>query len=418
MSLAANFPPTPSAPAAAASRFARLDARGPVGLNSSACLHLHKSWVACRRCAEACPPGALALDAGTVRLDANACNGCGRCAAACSTAALAVDGFAELELRGPHAAIACRAGAAGLAAGTAVTAVTAVPCLGGLSATALLGHFRLNPELRLELVDHGQCPHCAAEAGQKTAAQQLAERLQDLLAACGLDPEQVTLTTRRGALAAALPTGNPTDQPRPGRRSFFSGLGRTVSQLVVQQASGASPLVDPARLPKQPRDAIVYTAGHQTRLLMSQLAAGAGSAPQSAELPQVSVSDRCRGHQSCSRLCPTGALRSTLDRRSRVLSFDAWLCIDCGACAKACPENALSYEPRAWRDFESVPSLLSRVAQEECSRCGALFSSADGNDLCPHCAKSAALSRAGFSLFEGVRQASRHETGPPAANGS
>lgn len=412
MKLAANNSTTPPGIHSPASRFVRLDALGPVGLNSSACLHLHKPWVACRRCAEVCPPAALRLDAGGVSLDANSCSGCGRCAVACPTAALAVDGFALPELSGPRAVITCRAGAAGIAG------VTVVPCLGGLSAAALLPHFWRNPELRLELVDGGQCPHCTAKAGEVSALRQLAERLQDRLVSCGLAADRVTLTTRRVSLPLGNQPPSTSDQARPARRAFFSGLGRAVSQAVVQQASGTSPLGDPASLPRQPRDAIAYVGGHQTRRLMIHLAARAGTVPKWAELPQVSVSDRCRAHHGCSRLCPTGALRSSLDRHSRVLSFDAWLCIDCGACATACPEDALTYEPRAWRAFDSEPQLLSRVAQHECTRCGEFFASADGSDLCPHCRKSVALSRAGFSLFEGLRQVSRHETGPPAANGS
>lgn len=412
MSLAANQTPTPTGTDSPASRFARLDALGPVGLNGAACLHLHKSWAACRRCAEVCSQSALQVDAAAIRLDASRCDACGRCAVACPTEALAVDGFALDTLSGPSAVIACRAGAVPAAA------ATVVPCLGGLSEANLLAQFGRNPELRLELVDCAQCSRWTPQAAALSPVRQLAERLHDRLAACGLAADRVTVSPRRVPLPIGNPATSRSDQPRAGRRSFFSGLSRAVSQAVLTQATGASPLVDPASLPKQPRHAIAYTGGHQTRLLMQGLAARAGALPKWAELPQISVSARCAAHHGCSRLCPTGALRSTLDRHSRVLSFDAWLCVDCGACAKACPEDALTYEPRAWREFQSEPLLLSRVAQQVCSRCGEDFSGRGGDGLCPHCSKSAALSQAGFALFEGVRQVSRRETGPPAASRS
>lgn len=411
MSLAANPTPTPTGSDSAASRFARLDALGPVGLNGAACLHLHKSWIACRRCAESCPSAAMQVDADGIHLDAQRCDACGRCAVACPSEALAVDGFALDALSGPTAVIACRAGAA------PTPGTTLVPCLGGLSASALLVQFWRHPSLRLELVDCAECSRWTPAAGL-SPVRQLFESLQDRLAACGLAADRVTVSPRRVPLPIGNRAASISDQPRPGRRAFFSGLGRAVSQSVLTQATGASPLVDPAALPKQPRHAIPYTGGHQTRLLMQGLAARAGAAPKWAELPQISVSARCAAHHGCSRLCPTGALRSTIDRHSRVLSFDAWLCVDCGACAKACPEGALTYEPRAWRDFQSEPLLLSRVAQQVCSRCGEDFSGRDGDDLCPHCRKSVALSQAGFLMFEGGCKASRHETGSPAASRS
>jgi Fe-S-cluster-containing dehydrogenase component len=214
-----------------------------------------------------------------------------------------------------------------------------------------------------------------------------------------------------------LPNGNEfspsTRQPSAGRRSFLSGVSRAVSQTIVRKATGTSTLIDHCRLPKQPRNAIPYIGGHEMRYLMQHLAAQAEQAPARAYLPQVVVSEHCRAHAACSRLCPTGALRHSVFDGAQSLSFDAWRCISCGACQKACPENALHYETPALRAFEQSPALLSHVVMSECERCNERFSPAHETGLCPQCRKSASLSHAGFSLFAHVRQTIPAETGPP-----
>lgn len=392
-----------------ASRFVRLNAIGPVGLNDSACLHLHKSWVACTRCRDACPQSCLRLDDGAIRLEASQCNGCGRCAVACPTDALAVDGFALDEMNGRHAGRTLRLGCREALAADASTAP--VPCLSGLSLRKLLTLLWLYS--KIELVDSVKCPSCGTDKDAPSVAQRLVESAREVLLACGQPIERVGVVTE----ALLLPNGNVarqlTAQPSAGRRSFFSGVGRAVSQTVVRKASGASPLIDLEKLPKQPRNAIPYTGGHETRLLMLHISAHAGQVPVRACLPRVAVSDQCCAHGACSRLCPTGALRSSVLDGAQSLSFDAWRCVDCGACRDACPEKALHYEAPALRAFEHSPVLLSHVKLAECERCSERYSPADETGMCPVCRKSAGLSQAGFELFANFRHHVPAETGPP-----
>ena len=392
-------------------RHVRLNALGPVGLNNSACLHLHKTWVACSRCRDACPKSCLTLEAGTIRLDAGPCIGCGLCAIACPTEALAVDGFSLDEIAAPPSGKTIRIGCRNQIADEAD--VISVPCLAGLPLRSLLTMLWLYPEQEIELLDSTGCPTCQSEPGQPSAAQKLTASVGEVLFDCGLSLERIKTTNHQ----APLPNGNGNQasrtRPAAGRRSFFSGLGRAVSQGVVRKASGASPLVDPAHLPKQPRHAVPFTGGHETRLLMLHLAAHTGAVPLQARLPQIVVNGQCCGHAACSRLCPTGALRSSHHGHALALSFDAWRCIDCGACRAACPEKALHYDAPQIRDFEQNPALFSRVDLADCTRCNESYSPADHSGLCPTCRKSAALSQAGLALFASIRNHVPVETGPP-----
>lgn len=49
------------------------------------------------------------------------------------------------------------------------------------------------------------------------------------------------------------------------------------------------------------------------------------------------VEDKCRGHRTCMRHCPTQAIRV---RNGKAVISDE-LCVDCGECIAVCPENAI-----------------------------------------------------------------------------
>lgn len=402
--------------AVAASRFARLNALGPVGLDAAGCLARHKSWVACRACQAACPRDCLTVEGTKVALAAEACTGCGRCAAACPTGALAVDGFGFPDLAAGEAlSLACQRQEA-----VPADAIR-VPCLGGLTEGDLLALLWRSGGAPLRLVDDGSCRSCASNSGARRPAQQLVADVAPLLHAARLAPDRVAIV----AAAPRLPNGNgassavpPTTPRKPvaARRAFFSGVGRAVSAGLVRQAGGASPLADQDRQPCQPRQLLPNTRGQEICLLLLHLASQSGQLPAAARLARLTASDRCRAHGACTRLCPTGALRAEMLEGRRLLVFDAWQCIACGACASACPEGALRYEAPDWRAFAVGHGVLSRAAQVACRRCGDLFVTTDDSDLCAVCARSEGLAQAGFALFASLRQGKRNdnqETGPP-----
>lgn len=417
--------------AVAVSRFARLTALGPVGLDVASCLARHKSWVGCRACQAACPRGCLTVDGAIVALAADACTGCGRCAAACPTGALAVDGFHFPELAaGQGLTLACHRQAA------APAGAIRVPCLAGLTAGDLLALLWRTGGAPVGLVDDGSCRSCACNAGASAPVAQLVAEVVPFLRAAHLPADRVVIAASQPRLPngnGASPTARPMapmtpvttatgKRPAAARRAFFSGLGRAVSAGIVRQAGVASPLVDQDHQPRQPRRVLPNIRGQEIRLLLQHFAGQSGRSPAGARLARVSAGDRCRGHAACTRLCPTGALHAETLEGQQQLAFDAWQCIACGACANACPEGALRFEAPEWRSFAVGSVVLWRAEQATCRRCGDLFVNADGSDLCAVCVRSEGLAQAGFALFAGLRQGKRNaghylddckETGPP-----
>lgn len=389
--------------------YRRLSTLGPLGLRREACLHLHKPFLDCHRCAEACPRGCLKLTDGGIDFDPTACTGCGQCAAQCPSEALAVDGFAYGgATTGTPLQIVCRKYEGGIDAGE----VWRVPCLGGLDSVALVSIVERR-QAPLRLRDDGACARCADARGDNPVRPALAH------ANALLQSVAVPVAWLPG-IESSSPNGNRAVQAEKkaqgpaGRRAFFSGLGRAASAAVVKKAGAAEAVLDFAALPRQPRAAIPYQRGHRLQRSLARLAQA--RRPEGTALAwraELTAGGDCQAHGSCARLCPTGALALQHDAATSRLSFDPGLCIDCGACRNACPSQALSYQPPAWR-----PALGGRrqeilqTAMHECGRCGARSASGAG-DLCPTCRKTQALAGAGFALVGMLRQARPEAVRPP-----
>lgn len=60
------------------------------------------------------------------------------------------------------------------------------------------------------------------------------------------------------------------------------------------------------------------------------------------------IEEKCKGKLLCMRVCPTEAIRV----RNAKAKVDKTLCIDCGECIVACPENAFKPQTDSWEDAQ------------------------------------------------------------------
>ncbi len=283
------------------------------------CLHQRFSRTSCRRCEQACPSGALAIDKGP-RIDPALCSGCRRCEAACPTGALSGDeralgALATAIAEHPRPVLGCR--------GTGVEAHVHTGCLGFLETESLLAFALLFPDgLTLNLTQCEVCPN----AGITQQLEAALEVLRNLPGDPGANRLRLVRTKAElGFREAAL-----------SRREFFTFLRK-------RSTDAAS--IATARLQNTPESA---NGGRKSlparrRLLLRALpllSAEVRSRLEAQLFPSLTFGPTCTSCTGCAGICPTGALAASPDDPPRPL-FNPRLCIDCSLCAEFCRKGGI-----------------------------------------------------------------------------
>jgi ferredoxin len=95
--------------------------------------------------------------------------------------------------------------------------------------------------------------------------------------------------------------------------------------------------------------------------------------PAGAPYGQVNVDrNKCTLCMACVGACPANALLDSKDAPQ--LKFVERNCIQCGLCAKTCPEDAITLAARLRLDAQAKsPVILNQAEPFECVRCGNAF---------------------------------------------
>jgi ferredoxin len=362
------------------------------------CLPSRFPQIECRRCATACPTGALVPTAQGPQLAAG-CVDCGQCVTACPTEALSVPGFAPphltaLDARGhlsnqtPPAPVAIDCWRVPVSMSPA--GALRVPCLGGLSVPWLLALVAGTAGRRIELLDRGFCAHCPAGGPEHPVRGVLAET-QGLLDAMEVTAARWPMLVDRPLSPGAMQPdpGEPLLEGRVSRRGLFAGL----LGAAPEPGSTAGRLPEPVAV----RHAPPAPVGSPRRRLFAALTRLAPGHPAPSRLfPRLQGSAGCADHEVCASACPTGALSSYRDGGDRGIAFDAAACTACGVCVQLCPGQALSLNPSGG----GAPrrERLTRFATRPCAQCGADHLGEDA--LCPACQRDREFAQDAFaSLF-------------------
>lgn len=332
-----------------------------IRVEPQSCVHARARLVACTRCIDVCPAGAIVPDGDAVRVDPALCVGHGACAAACPTGALrfgspAGNGLFH-RLRGLLQAYA--------RGGGAEPAVLLYETGHGDDILAAVARFGAG------LPAHVLPFPVAAVA---------ATGLDFLLTAAAYGAARVILLADpRGSadLSAALDAAQTANAALAGL-----GWGVRVDLLCTSDPDELSAVLAAPLTGPYPAAAGYLVLGDKRAALTQALAHLRRDAPRATpEIPLPAGApfggvcvdqDRCTLCLSCVGVCPTGALSHAADPPS--LGFTETACVQCGLCRVACPERAISLTPRLnLRPEACCREIVKRDEPHACPACGKVF---------------------------------------------
>lgn len=325
--------------------------------NPDLCARGRSGVSGCTRCLEACPSDAILSLAESVEINPHLCMGYGSCASSCPTGAITYvyPGAAEqIEvLRVMLKALRRKNRNRG------VTLLIFDNENGRPSVEAAAARF-----------DGHIVPFAVEEIGSAgldlIASAMVYGANRVCLYVPGQVPAQVTATVRRdlAVIAAVLEqTGC-----RTHRAEIIDDLGALDARQPpesIEQASTFAPAGD--------KRATIRAA-------LSFFSEISPRPPPAARLPAGSLFGRirldleaCTLCMGCVSVCPAGALQAGGD--TPALKFIEGNCVQCGICANACPEKAVTLESRLHFDlrFANTPRILKEEAPFRCIHCAKPF---------------------------------------------
>jgi ferredoxin len=383
--------------------------RIPILLQTDHCLNRGYRQAGCDRCVQACPVQAIELHAGAPALETAACVDCGACLPACPTDVfsqrVSPEGLlvqaAEQAYRAERLAVACAVHPNPAQCQAPVQRVLRHSrCLASLDVDHLLA---LTREGRRDVwLDDTSCTSCAIGQARRLILK-TAEAANILLSGSSrpgnvhLVSEQPDDLRRDGA---SLPVTQAIPRSLARREIFarFTRLGEEAWNEAFTDRPSATSI--PASRQRLLRQLQAWSPAPEAALPV-------------ATIPFAAVqvnSDTCSACGLCARLCPTEALRldklgahddaesaatpadQAENQNAWQLSFQPAVCIACGICALACPEQAVSYGDELLASaLHGDETALADGHLTTCTSCGAALAAwpQEQRALCYACRQGA-----------------------------
>lgn len=358
--------------------FEKLESQS-LAVQPSRCVVVRNRNATCRRCAEACPTGAILVEGNDLAVAPERCIGCGTCATVCPTAALESKKPDDKELlRAAVAAMQANDGAAVImdaamqaaaegkydpakvavvkSLGRVDESFIAVLVAGGATSVALVA----GPAEGKTAEGNAEEAEAAETAGTVGAAPDRAAQLVRDTAALLLETWGSDVPVK---LATKLPRSVRAAEPAAfdaGRRGFFSAVrdearaaAAITAEHVVREKLGADE-------PEEPKFAKVTEDGTLPHFLPERRGRLLLALSNLGEPEDIMIDTRLFGHviidpekctscQMCATFCPTEAIRkfgdaATAAETGKPFGIDHYTgrCVQCHCCEDICPTNALT----------------------------------------------------------------------------
>jgi ferredoxin len=323
--------------------------------------------------------------------------GCGRCVAACPTRALEIPGFhpyAAFPATGEPIRVECWK----VPRAFSFDAALRVPCLGGLTVSCILALSADAGGRPVAFLDRGWCRECSAGRGEAHPLAQALSDARDLLKAAGTADASLPRLQERRLPASLMPGAipEPSNEQRVSRRGFFRSLAREAVAAVSEATAAGEPGF--SQPPLEPGLRVAPVERRKRISVLGVIAERNGKPLPATLFPTAWVEDSCCNHQICAGVCPTGALRAYSRDGATGVRFDPGACIACGACERACPEQAMRVGPVSAPEQPQEERPLTRFAERLCADCETPYADLDGEECCPVCRKSRELACSAFAL--------------------
>lgn len=320
-----------------------------VRMEESLCAHSRAEQVACTRCLDICPTGAILPDGEHVTIDPHICAGCGACAAVCPSGAVSYDDPDVAHLFNRLRAMSEAYRNAGGADGRLL--------VHDVKGAELISYAaRYDRGLPADVIPF----EVSALAGFGHA---------EMLAALGVGFAEVTLLLSPEAEA----------EVSQAQRDLAVALGAAgrITLLDTPDPEQLCTLLKENTPPPSVATPILPLGGRREVSRMSAKAlspaGGVLELPVGAPYGAVVVdTESCTLCLSCASLCPPGALTDNPDKPE--LRFQEDACLQCGLCVSVCPEDAIALAPQMnLEDDAFAPRILNEEEPFACIECGSLF---------------------------------------------
>lgn len=358
--------------------FEKLESQS-LAVQPSRCVVVRNRNASCRRCAEACPTGAILVEGNDLAVAPERCIGCGTCATVCPTAALESKKPDDKELlRAAVAAMQANDGAAVImdaamqaaaegkydpakvavvkSLGRVDESFIAVLVAGGATSVALVAGPAegKTAEGNAEEAEAAEIAETVGAAPDR-AAQLVRDTAALLLETWGSDVSVKLTTKLPRSVRAAEPAAFDA-----GRRGFFSAVrdearaaAAITAEHVVREKLGADE-------PEEPKFAKVTEDGTLPHFLPERRGRLLLALSNLGEPEDIMIDTRLFGHviidpekctscQMCATFCPTEAIRkfgdaATAAETGKPFGIDHYTgrCVQCHCCEDICPTSALT----------------------------------------------------------------------------